>query len=163
MFNLVLRTETCPSDWPKALIAMSYKQGDPADPANYRGIALVNHATKIVTHILKIRLEVWAEANGILADSQFGFRGSRGCSEAKFTLLSAIHLQLRLSKREVHAIFVDFHRAFDSVPHNRLWFKLNKLGVSSKIVRLTWNWLIRMLDSSNQFIPKICLKQQFLN
>lgn len=51
-----------------------------------------------------------------------------------FTLTSAIHLQLRLGGREVYAIFVDFKRVFDFIPHKALWKKLPRLGISPKLI-----------------------------
>ncbi|XP_015115542.1 uncharacterized protein LOC107040108 [Diachasma alloeum] len=115
---------------------MVFKKGDKSDPLNYRGIALVNLITKIFTYMIKNRLEIWIESNKILPGAQFGFRAGRGCTEAIFTLLTAVQLQLRLPRREVFAIFVDFRRAFDSVPHENLWNKLNNLGISSKLIRV---------------------------
>nr|XP_046478600.1 uncharacterized protein LOC124217243 [Neodiprion pinetum] len=64
-----------------------------------------------------------------------GFRKGRSCTDAIFTLLSAIQLQFRHNDgREIYGIFVDFQRAFDSVPHGRLWQKLLDLKVSSKFI-----------------------------
>ncbi|XP_015119434.1 uncharacterized protein LOC107042764 [Diachasma alloeum] len=100
---------------------MIFKKGDRDDPGNYRGIALVNTGTKLFNEILRKRLEKWAETNNILPESQHGFRRGRSCTDAIFCLLSAIHLQLRLPKREVYAIFVNFKRAFDSIPHTKVW------------------------------------------
>lgn len=115
---------------------MIFKKGDIEEPLNYRGIALINNVTKNFTNILKGRLESFAEARGILPESQMGFRKGRGCTECIFALQTAVQLQLRLGKREVYAIFVDFKRAFDSIPHGRLWSKLCSLGVSRKMLNI---------------------------
>lgn len=124
LFNRVFEQEKVPREWAKAEMVTIYKKGDKADPSNYRGIALVNNITKIFPQTLKVRLERYLEKSGILPESQMGFRKGRGCNECIFALVSAIQLQLRLGQREVYAIFVDFRRAFDSIPHSRLWSKL---------------------------------------
>lgn len=136
LFNSIITTETCPDSWSDVIVTMIFKKGVQTDPKNYRGIALVNHITKLFTYILKNRLEKWVIAHNILPGSQFGFREGIGCTEAIFTLFAAIQLQLRLDKREVYAVFVDFCRAFDSVPHDPLRAKLNNMGISSKWIRI---------------------------
>lgn len=136
LFNAVLEHERVPRMWASAALTMIFKKGDKADPSNYRGIELVNNVTKIFTIILKERLERFAEEMGILPKAQMGFRKGRGCTECIFTLSTVIQLQLRLGQREVYAIFVDFRRAFDSIPHSRLWYKLHTLGISAKLLRI---------------------------
>ena len=43
------------------------------------------------------------------------------------------------SSKQLYCSFVDLTKAFDGVDRNALWYKLNKSGVSSKIIRLVRN------------------------
>ncbi|XP_015524580.1 uncharacterized protein LOC107227831 [Neodiprion lecontei] len=86
--------------------------------------------------ILKERLEQYVETRGLLPEAQMGFRKGRGGTECMFTLILAIQLQLRLGKREVYAIFVDFKRAFDSITQEKLWAKLYRLRISTKMTKI---------------------------
>lgn len=88
------------------------------------------------TQSLCTRLANWADLAQVLPESQAGFRAGRSCTDNIFVLLSAVQLQLRLGARNVFGLFIDFKRAFDSVPHILLWTKLFKLGVSTKIIRI---------------------------
>ncbi|XP_015120510.1 uncharacterized protein LOC107043490 [Diachasma alloeum] len=126
-------------------MTMIFKKGDREDPANYRGIALGNTMTKLFTEIIRRRLESWVEEAGLLPESQQGFRRGRSYTDAIFSLFTAIHLQLRLDKREVYAVLVDFKKAFDSIPHENLWRKLRDIGVSSKVI----NILISLYSQAN--------------
>lgn len=45
-------------------------------------------------------------------------------------------MQLRLDGASAYILFIDFKRAFDSVTHHKLWCKLAKQGLSTKIIRL---------------------------
>lgn len=139
LFNKVLRTEVVPDDWSRAILTMIYKKGDPQDPGNYRGIALLNHITKLFTRILASRLIQWMEECGIIPEGQAGFRIRRACLDNVFVLQEIIHSQLRKEKGNLFVAFVDFKRAFDAVNHEKLWVKLLKLGVSAKMIRIMKN------------------------
>ncbi|XP_015124438.1 uncharacterized protein LOC107046348 [Diachasma alloeum] len=86
--------------------------------------------------MLRNRLQVWADSEGILEESQAGFRPERSCLDQIIVLKAATQLQLRLGSRKVFSVFVDFRRAFDSIPHDKLWQKLFHLGVTSKFVKI---------------------------
>jgi hypothetical protein len=90
---------------------------------------------KIFMQILTSRLTAWAEKYNVLPEEQAGFRSKRGCDEQIFNLNSAIQLGTR-SKGKVYALFIDFKRAFPSVPHDKLSAKLYSIGVSAKIIRV---------------------------
>lgn len=67
---------------------------DEEELLNYRGMAFVNHITKLFTYIIINRLENWVERKNILPNSQFAFRRGRSCVVAIFALTATIQLQL---------------------------------------------------------------------
>ena len=135
-FNQIFTQEKIPKTWCLSQISLIYKKGDKQDPLNYRGIALLNTICKIFTQVLYFRMQNWCELNNILNECQAGFRQGRGTIDNIFTLTTLSHLQLRLKKHSVFAIFVDFRRAFDTINHNILWQKLYNNGISGKIIRI---------------------------
>lgn len=61
-----------------ARIFPTYKSGDENEASNYRGISLLDLGYKILTNIMANRLKSWVEKNGLLKESQAGFRTNRG-------------------------------------------------------------------------------------
>ncbi|XP_015509342.2 uncharacterized protein LOC107216614 [Neodiprion lecontei] len=136
MFNKILDTVHIPSDWAQVAMFMLFKKGDQSDPGNYRGLAMINVLTKVFTTILKNRLIKWIDLTGALPEEQAGFTAKKGCIDNIFSLLAALQIGLRNKKSRLYGLFVDFRRAFDSVPHSALWRKLFLLGVSPKMIRI---------------------------
>ena len=75
---------------------------------------------------------------------QYGFQ--RGASTLQ-QLLVYFH-QLVTSKDEIDAIYIDFCKAFDSVPHNELLIKLWNMGVTGSI----WRWFGSYLRDRTQCV-----------
>lgn len=100
---------------------MIHKTGDINNENNYRGIAVMNTFSKILTTILTNRLNTWVECHNILPESQSGFRKRRSCNDNIFTLNATLQMHLRHSKKKLYGIFVDLKKAFDTVNHNLLW------------------------------------------
>ena len=75
-----------------------------------------------------------------LSDCQWGFRPGRSTVSA---LLSTVHewLELLESGREICAIFLDYKKAFDSVPHAPLIDKLSKIGLHYKLLKWLTDYL----------------------
>ena len=137
LFNKILEQEHIPRSWTNIYMFMLHKKGDKENPINYRGIALLNSILKIFTKILLGRLLIWEEEVQLLPECQSGFRSNRGCEDNIFALSSLTHLQIRLPKpTKVFAAFIDFKRAFDSIPQAKLWSKLNNMGFSPKYIRI---------------------------
>ncbi|CAG5084824.1 Similar to LINE-1 reverse transcriptase homolog (Nycticebus coucang) [Cotesia congregata] len=139
LLNKCWNKEDIPDYWITASLSMLYKKGEKNDTSNYRGIALINNTFKILTSIIQRRFDRWLENCQILPEEQTGFRKNRGCLDHIFTLNAAIQLKLRLDGNVLYCIFIDFRRAFDSVPHHLLWKKLFHLGVSGKLLRFLRN------------------------
>ena len=65
-----------PTDWKKSVYVPIYKKGDKQDCGNYRTIALISLASKVLLRIIQIRLEVFLIPE--LPIEQAGFRRGRG-------------------------------------------------------------------------------------
>ena len=65
-----------PQDWKRAVFIPIPKKGNAKECSNYRTIALISHASKVMLEILQARLQQYV--NHELPDVQAGFRKGRG-------------------------------------------------------------------------------------
>ncbi|UYV61253.1 hypothetical protein LAZ67_1004118 [Cordylochernes scorpioides] len=133
-----------PQQWTKTIIHPIFKNGDPDNPSNYRGISLISNLSKLFTSILKTRLNDWMERKSILAENQAGFRKGYSCQDHIFTLVSLIQMTLSRRRGKLYAFFIDLRKAFDTVPHHLLWKKLALNGLSCRFIKLIKNYYTQM-------------------
>ena len=134
LFNLVFSNSIYPVIWSQGYIAPLYKSGSVYDPANYRGITISDNIGKLFNRILNNRLHVikFMEKHNIIKKEQIGF--IKGCrtTDHMFTLQTLIQKYNKTNSKPLYACFVDFKRAFDSVLHAGLLYKLKNTGVGNK-------------------------------
>ena len=76
---------------------------------------------------------------------QFGFRVGHSCEQQLISMIEEIQSAMDY-RRQVDVIFLDFQKAFDTVPHQRLLKKLNHYGIRGNI----YNWLDIWLTQKKQ-------------
>ena len=147
-----------PESFRKSVILPLYKKGDINDVSNYRGLSLLNTIYKIFTGIILNRLNHWINFHHILNEYQAGFRKSYSTVDNIFSLTSIVNLNWHENKN-TFAFFVDFSCAFDTIPHNSLFYKLSCLGLSSNIISI-----LRLLytDACSQVWDGTFLPDSFL-
>ena len=133
IFQASLNQGNVPDDWKEANVAPIFKKDDKSQPANYRPVSLTAVCTKVLEHIIHSHLRNFFEENQTLCDQQHGFRKQRSCES-----------QLLLATFD--AILLDFSKAFDKVPHQRLLIKLEYYGVRW----MTLQWIRSFLSNRNQ-------------
>ena len=140
LFNLLLRSNTIPSAWKKALIVPVPKNTGLTDPANYRPISLLPIVSKLLErHVYGIIMD-HIHLHNPLAITQWGFLD--GCSTVTALLCSTDEWFKALEGGlEVCAVFFDFWKAFDSVPHAPLMMKIYSLGLDENITQWLNNYL----------------------
>ena len=80
--------------------------------------------------ILDHRIAVWAEDEGIKAKGQAGFSRT---TDNIFVLKSLIDKQ-KQTHVHLYCCFVDFKKAFDTVPRGLLWQALETVGICGPIL-----------------------------
>ena len=71
----IWKTQQWPRDWKRSVFIPIPKKGNPKECSNYRTIALISHASKIILKILQARLQQYV--NQEFPDVQAGFRKGR--------------------------------------------------------------------------------------
>ena len=145
LYNLSLQSGVLPRDWRRANVTLVFKKGDKHSPSNYRPISLTSLVEKCLKRLVHTRILEFLEANNKLSSHQHGFRKGHSCQTQ---LLGTIHEWARsLDKRLfTQVIYLDFSRAFDSVPHQTLIMKLNCMGIKGNILR----WIEVLLSDREQ-------------
>ena len=72
----IWKTQQWPQDWKRPVFIPIPKKGNAKECSNYRTIALISHASKVMLKILQDRLQQYM--NRELPDVQVGFRKGRG-------------------------------------------------------------------------------------
>jgi hypothetical protein len=134
-FNKIFDSGFFPESWSYGYIVPLYKKGNKNSPNNYRGITLISNFGKLFTSVLTKRVENWSNQFNVSSDAQFGFRHGVSTVDAVFVLNTLVEYVLS-QKSRLYCAFIDLKKAFDSVYRNALWFKLYKLGLDGKILRI---------------------------
>ena len=132
LFNEIFAGGTQITAWNIALINPIHKKGSKFDPLNYRGISLLSCFGKYFTAILNTRLLDFSLKNNILSKEQMGFIPGNRTSDAFIVLYNLINNYCHTKNKFIHGCFVDFTRAFDSVPRPLLFEKLIKYNITGK-------------------------------
>ncbi|XP_047140255.1 uncharacterized protein LOC124815526 [Hydra vulgaris] len=130
IYKCSFMTGVVPNLWRKSNVTAIFKKGSKINASNYRPISLTSISCKIIESILKTSIMELCVANELITPEQHGFVYRNGCVsnllETRDTMTEAIHCS-----HAVDVIYTDFTKAFDKVPHKRLFHKLRAYGIQS--------------------------------
>ena len=93
------------------------KKDNAKECSNYRTIALISHASKVMLKILQARLQHYV--NHELPDVQAGFRGGRGTRD-QIANIRWITEKAREFQKNIYFCFIDYAKSFDCVDYKKL-------------------------------------------
>jgi hypothetical protein len=145
VFQASLHQGVVPDDWKTAFVTPVFKKGDRTVPANYRPISLTSVCCKLLEHVIHSQVMKHLERHNILTDAQHGFRKKRSCETQLVLVIQDLARALE-DGDQIDAVLLDFSKAFDKVPHQRLAQKLHHYGLRGN----TLHWIVSFLSSRSQ-------------
>ena len=130
IINLIFSNHLYPSQWNSNYLKPIYKKGEVEDPDNYRGLAIGSAFAKLFSAILLKRLLNYIVKNKLVSNKQIGFMKGSRTSDHIFLLQTIVEKVVKKNKAKLYAAFIDFKKAYDTVDRNKLFRRLNDLGIN---------------------------------
>lgn len=147
LFNKTLETGEVPADWKKANISSIFKKGAKNRAENYRPISLTSIVCKLIEKFIKQAIQDYLIEHDLLSNKQHGFISGRSTVTQLLRYLDECIEEIS-DGSVVDVIYLDFSKAFDTVPHQRLMSKLESYGITGKVKQ----WVKSFLTGRSQTV-----------
>ena len=141
IFKASLNEGCVPADWKRANVTAIFKSGPKDNPGNYRPVSLTVQACKIMETLLRDNIVQHLQKFKLVRDSQHGFTKGRSCLTNLLLYLDFVSNYIDKGV-PVDAIYLDFRKAFDKVPHKRLLNKVRANGIDGLVANWIEEWLL---------------------
>ena len=121
-------------DWEWSLFIPIPKKVNVKEHSNYCTIALISHISKVMLKIFQARVQQYM--NWKLLGIQTGFWKCRGTRDQIVNIWCIIKKAREFQK---NIWFMDYTKAFDCVPHSKLWKLLQEMGIPDHLTCLLRN------------------------
>ena len=145
LFQRSIDSGTLPAIWKTASVVPVYKKGDKQSPGNYRPISLTSIVCRTLEAIIRDHLMQHMTVNNLFTEAQHGFRPHRSCDTQLIEMLDDWSRYIE-DGEPIDCVYLDFQKAFDSVPHKRLLKKLEGYGVHGTLL----SWIRGFLSDRQQ-------------
>ena len=147
LLNKILASGTMPKDWKLAFVTPIYKKGSKNVAENYRPISLTSVLCKIMESLIREHVLKHLLKNRLLSNKQYGFINGR--STTTQLLYYSDQCVAKIAEGGViDPIYLDFAKAFDTVPHHRLLGKLQAYGIQGNL----FHWIKEFLKERTQIV-----------
>ncbi|CAB3386657.1 Hypothetical predicted protein [Cloeon dipterum] len=149
VFNKSLESAELPPDWKTAAVTPIFKDGEKSNMQNYRPISITSLVGKTLERIVRDRTVEYLEKEEVIPSCQHGFREKRSCTTLLTGTIDNWTAALdEASGTHIHAVFLDWSKAFDKVSHPRLLSKLQYYGIKGQLLK----WYESFLVGRTQFV-----------
>ena len=145
MFKKSLETGELPSQWLQAIITPIFKKGSKASAENYRPVSLTCILCKILEKIIVRQIIEHIKDNQLGSLRQHGFTSGKSTTTNLLEVMN-IWTEALMHNIPVDVLYLDYRKAFDCVPHQRLLNQVRSFGITGDACR----WLEAFLSNRKQ-------------
>ena len=147
IFNTSINSMDVPREWKEARISAIFKKGNKKCTKNYRPISLTCILCKLLEQIVRDSIVNHMITNKFFTKKQFGFINGRSTGLQLLRALDEWTGSLE-NGNYTDCIYMDFQKAFDTVPHKRLMAKLTTYGITDPL----YTWISSFLSNRRQYV-----------
>ena len=134
-----------PTQWLMAAITPIFKKGNRSDPSNYRPVSLTCILCKIMEKLVVEQTIAHAKANLLLNPNQHGFTSGKSVTTNHLEVFNK-WTEALMHDLPVDILFLDYSKAFDTVPHARLIKQVESFGITGEALA----WIKAFLSGRQQ-------------
>ena len=139
VFKAELSKGCFPSFWKISEVIPVFKDEDRADVKQYRPISRLCNTSNVFEKV--IFNELYDIVKTTLHNAQHGFRRHRSLITQKLLFLNHPYNKMDGNEEELLVLYLDFKKAFDSVPHDILQQKIEMLGIGGNFLKIIASYL----------------------
>ena len=147
LFTFSFEHGILPAAWLISFITPVFKKGNPASANNYRPIALTSVMCKLMEAIIKDQIVHFLTSKGLISKRQHAFLKNHSTASNLLECLQDWSIGLN-SHSSTDIVYIDFSKAFDSIVHSKLLFKLELYGISGHLLK----WISSFLSNRMQCV-----------
>ena len=140
VFSSCMEEGVVPADWKRANVTPIFKSGSKGVPGNYRPVSLTCIICKVMESILRDAIVDFLAQHELLRLSQHGFMRRRSTLTNLLEYLEKLTSMVD-SGLSLDVVYLDFSKAFDKVPIQRLLRKIQGLGIRGRLLAWMEEWL----------------------
>ena len=156
IFKTALNKGFFPSYWKISEVEPIFKDENRALIEQYRPISLLCSVSKVLEKL--IFDELYEIVKTKLEESQHGFRMHRSVVTQMLLFLDLLYNEFDEKDNEIFVLYLDFKKAFDTVPHDLLINKVENLGVGGNFLKIVASYLsnrkqyVKVNDSESETV-----------
>ena len=140
LINLCLTNGKIPDKLKTAIVRPIFKKGNKSEYENYRPISILSTIEKILEEVVVTRITSYIRKLNIINSNQYGFQKTKNINQLLGNFSNFLNKSMSSNTYSV-VLFIDFTKAFDTIPHKKLVECLKNIGIRGNFLNLLADYL----------------------